>query len=250
MGNLNLLNQILIIYSEQNRTMKINIKIKPFILRLIKENIFYIIGNIFIFILIIITIGIGFKEYSNYNKKNTTLKAELIQLQNKITLMTTAIPSSAKLDEDVMFLNTLIPNVEDYFSIIYALEKLSQKSNFIITEYTVNVGSSTSEKLRIEVTGTGDSQSFISFLKEYNYGGGRLITSDKINIDPNLLGSIKIDLTFYVKSISKSKNLEQALDDKIFNELEILKSKVDFVFESNIASSTPDFNYPKKGNPF
>src|SRR3989338_466149 len=124
-------------------------KIKPFIRRLIKENIFYIVGNVFIFTLIIITVRIGLTENSNYNKKISTLKTELKQLQSKVNLMRTTIPSSDKLDEDLNFLNALIPNIEDYFSIIYSLEKLSQKSNFIITEYTVNVANSTAEKLKL-----------------------------------------------------------------------------------------------------
>ena len=222
-------------------------KIKPFIQRLIKENIFYIVGNIFIFILIIITIRIGLTERSSYNKKIAVLKTELSQLQNKVTLMNTTIPSSDKLDEDLNFLNTLIPNIEDYFSIIYALEKLSQKSNFVITGYTVNVEKSTAEKLKLSITGIGDSQSFINFLKDYNFGGGRLITSDKIQLDPNFFGSIKIDLTFYAKSVLTGKNLALP-DDKVFEELEALKNKVNFSFDSN--AEIPDFNYPRKGNPF
>ncbi len=225
-------------------------KIKPFIQRLIKENIFYIVGNVFIFILIIITIRIGLTERSSYNKKIAVLKTELSQLQNKVTLMNTTIPSSDKLDEDLNFLNTLIPNIEDYFSIIYALEKLSQKSNFVITEYVVNVEKSTAEKLKLSVTGIGESQFFINFLKNYNFGGGRLITSDKIKIDPNFFGSIKIDLTFYSKNVSTGKNLELAADEKIFKELETLKSKVNFSFDSNGETNNPDLNYPKKSNPF
>ena len=225
-------------------------KIKPFIQRLIRENIFYIVGNVFIFTLIIITVRIGLTENSNYNKKISTLKTELKQLQSKVNLMRTTIPSSDKLDEDLNFLNALIPNIEDYFSIIYSLEKLSQKSNFIITEYTVNVANSTAEKLKLSVTGTGDSQSFINFLKDYNFGGGRLITSDQIQIDPNLLGAIKIDLTFYVKSAPIGENPQPIADYKFFQELEELKSKVNFNFDNNSASDTPDLNYPKKSNPF
>ena len=225
-------------------------KIKPFIRHLIKENIFYLIGNVFIFILIIITVRIGLTENSNYNKKISSLKIELNQLQNKVNLMNTTIPSSDKLDEDLNFLNILIPNIEDYFSIIYALEKLSQKSNFVITEYTVNVEKSTAEKLKLSVTGIGESQFFINFLKNYNFGGGRLITSDKIKIDPNFFGSIKIDLTFYSKNVSTGKNLELAADEKIFKELETLKSKVNFSFDSNGETNNPDLNYPKKSNPF
>ena len=222
-------------------------KIKPFIQRLIKENIFYIVGNVFIFILIIITVGIGLTENSSYNKKISSLKIELNQLQNKVNLMNTIIPSPDKLDEDLNFLNTLIPNIEDYFSIIYALEKLSQKSNFVITGYTVNVEKSTAEKLKLSITGIGDSQSFINFLKDYSFGGGRLITSDKIQLDPNFFGSIKIDLTFYAKSVLTGKNLALP-DDKVFEELEALKNKVNFSFDSN--AEIPDLNYPRKGNPF
>lgn len=225
-------------------------KIKPFIRHLIRENIFYIIGNVFIFALIIIVIRIGLTENSSYNEKIKTLKTELGQLQNKITLMQTTIPSSAKLDEDLNFLNALIPNIQDYFSIIYALEKLSQKSGFVITEYSVNVGDSTSERLKLEVTGSGDSQSFINFLKNYNFSGDRLITSDKIKLDPNFFGSIKIDLTFYAKSVETDKNLELIPDYKFFQELETLKSKVNFSFDSNTVINNPDFDYPKKSNPF
>ncbi len=192
----------------------------------------------------------GFTKYTDYDKKIATLKIELNQLQNKVTLMNTTIPSSDKLDEDVRLLNGLIPNIEDYFSIIYALEKLSQKSNFIVTSYSVTVGKSTSEKLKLNVTGTGDSQSFINFLKDYNFGGGRLITSDKIQLDPNFFGAIKIDLTFYTKKVEASQNLELTPDGKIFKELEALKSKVNFSFDENPASGTLDFNYPKKANPF
>ena len=225
-------------------------KIKPFIQRLIRENIFYIVGNVFIFILIIIAVRIGLTENSSYNKKISSLKIELNQLQNKVNLMNTTIPSSDRLDEDLNFLNTLIPNIEDYFSIIYALEKLSQKSNFVITEYTVNVEKSTAEKLKLSVTGIGESQSFINFLKDYNFGGGRLITSDKIQLDPNFFGSIKIDLTFYSKNVPTGKNLELAPDYKFFEELETLKSKVNFSFSNNTSTNSADLNYPKKTNPF
>ena len=85
------------------------IKIKPFLKRLIKENIYYIIGNIFIFILIIMTIKIGVTENENYNRKISSLELENIELMNKATLMNSTIPKTDKLDEDVLFLNTLIP---------------------------------------------------------------------------------------------------------------------------------------------
>ena len=227
-------------------------KIKPFIKRLIKENIVYIIGNFFIFFLIIITIKIGLSEIHSYNSKINSLKLENRDLMSKLTLINSVIPTSEKLDEDVKILNKLIPNVEDYFSIIYALDKLSTQTNFVINNYTVNVEASTLEKLKISVEGVGDSQSLINFLKNYNFFGGRLITSDKVQIDPNFSGSIKIDLTFYNKKTAFSDKLETAFNNATYKELEDLKTKVDFnlIDDSNIATGASTIDYPKKSNPF
>ncbi len=224
-------------------------KIKPFIKRLILENIFYIFGNVFIFILIVVVVKIGLTENFSYDKKIAILKIELNTLQNSARL-SADIPSSEALEEDIKLLNALIPNIEDYFSIIYALEKLSQKSNFTITEYTVNLQNSTSEKLKLVVSGTGNSQSFINFLKIYNFGGGRLITSDKIKLDPNFFGSIKVDLTFYNKSALTEKKIESTVNNNIFKEIETLKNKVSFTFYSNSEVGDPSSDYPRKNNPF
>lgn len=226
-------------------------KIKPFIKRLLKDNIYYIIANVFIFILIIIAIKTGFTEMANYKRKITALEAENVELMNKVTLMNSAVPPSEKLDEDVKFLNTLIPDVEDYFSVIYALEQLSKNTNFVITSYSVNVKASTTDKLRINVTGVGDSQSLIHFLKDYNFSGGRLITSDKVQLDPNFSGSIIINLTFYNKKTTAANKLEMSVKSSTYKELEDLKNKVNFSFDSNeVASESSALDYPKKSNPF
>ena len=226
------------------------IKIKPFIRRLVKENIYYIIGNIFIFALIILTIRIGLTENANYQKKVNSLKVENSVLANKVIIMNNSIPKTDKLDEDVKFLNSLIPNAEDYFTVIYALEKLSQKSSFVITDYNVNVLASTSEKLRISITGEGNSKSFLDFLKDYNYAGGRLITSDKVQLDPNYSGSIKIDLTFYNKKAEANNKFDVSANLGVYKELEDLKAKVNFSFNDNVSSESANFDYPKKTNPF
>lgn len=226
-------------------------KIKPFVWLLIKENIPYIVGDIFLIIIIIIAINIGLSEKNKYETKISDINVELTQLQNKINLINTTIPSSEKLDEDVSLLNSLIPNVEDYFSAVYSLEKLSEKTNFTINSYNVNVEKSTSQKLELTVNGTGNSQEFINFLKEYNFGGGRLITSDRIQLDPKFSGSIKVNLTFYNKNVPSSSDLEISPGTKDFEELEAIKKKVNFNFNNVTASSTPDLiNYPKKDNPF
>lgn len=228
--------------------MKINIK--PFIKRLIKDNIFYIVGNIFLVVLIIVTINIGISEINNYKNKISKLQTENIQLMNKVTLMNSKIPQTAILDQDIKFLNTLIPNAEDYFSIIYSLEKISQKSGFVITEYTVSIDKSTTEKLRLSVSGVGDSQSFLSFLRNYNFGGGRLITSDKVSLDPSFSGALKVDLTFYNKKTASATTLTDSPDTSIYQGLENLKIKVNFDSETPTVVETPPLDYPKKDSLF
>lgn len=226
------------------------LKIKPFIKRLITENIYYILGNVFLIVLIFIILKIGLTENFTYKTKINSLQEENSGLKNKIVLMNSKIPKSDVLDEDVKFLNTLIPNVEDYFSVIYALEKISKKTNFIITDYTINIGGSDLEKLQIDVIGKGDSQSFVDFLKNYNFTSGRLITSDKIELSPNFSGSLRINLTFYSKKTEASNSLEMSPNINIYNELETLKAKVSFNFDESEVIITPSLEYPKKSNPF
>jgi Tfp pilus assembly protein PilO len=225
-------------------------KIKPFIKRLIKDNIYYIVGNVFIIILIIITIRNGITEIDNYETRIASLKMENAESAKKVTLINSTIPKSDKLDEDVKFLNNLIPDTEDYFTIVYALEKLSQNSNFMIIDYTVNVKASTPEELKIKVTGVGDNQSLIKFLKDINFLGGRLITSNKVQLDPNFTGSIVIDLTFYNKKVKTTNKLEVSANSKTYKQLEDIKAKVNFNFDDNEATASPSLDYPKKNNPF
>ncbi len=224
------------------------LKIKPYLLRLVKENIVYIFSLFFLFILIVIVIKTGFDKITDSNSKIKTLTNEVNSLQSKAAFFQETIPDTAKLDEDVKLLNLLIPNIEDYFSIIYSLETLSQKTGFNVVGYSVSIGKSTPNKLRLSVTGLGDSTSFMKFLDEYNFSGSRLITSDKIELNPQLTGAIKIDLTFYNKSTSTT-NTDITPNKKIFQELEAIKQKVNFDFSQNVQENQ-DLSYPKKSNPF
>ena len=56
-------------------------------------------------------------------------------------------------------LTTLIPETEDYFSIIYALETISQNTGFSIVSYTINL-SNTSRKTVHQYWRTRKSERF------------------------------------------------------------------------------------------
>ena len=225
------------------------LKIKPYLFKLIKENILYLSSALILTVMLIFVVKVGFNKISASEHKIETLTREVNELQKKATLFQTTIPPADKLDEDVKLLNSLIPNIEDYFSIIYSLETLSQKTGFVIIGYSVNIAKSTANKLKLSVTGVGDTNSFMKFLDQYNFAGGRLITSDKIELDPQLTGSVKVDLTFYNKNTKVGGVSELPTSDKIFQELEAIKQKVTFDF-IQIGEENLDLSYPRKSTPF
>ena len=234
--------------------MKLKLKIKPYLYRLLKENILYIISFLLLIFLNILILIIGINKLINLNNEVKKISTEVSDLKNRYKFYFQSQDLvEEKLIEDIKMLNRLIPDVEDYFSIIYALEKLSQKTGFYIISYSVDVSKSTKDKLRLSVSGVGDSVSFLNFLESYNFGGERLITSDKIEYNSQASGAIKLNLTFYNKNISLSAVGNQLYGQEIpkediFAEIEAIKSKVDFSFSQEPVAE--DFNYQKKSNPF
>lgn len=223
------------------------LKIKPYLFRLIKENVLYIVSLFFLLILIVTTIKLSLNKINLGKSRINILKTDINQLDKKVRLYQESIPSTDKLDEDIKLLNRLIPNVEDYFSVIYALDKLSEETGFLIINYSVNVKKSTSDKLRLTINGIGDSEAFLRFLEKYQFSGGRLITSDKIELNPEMSGAIKLNITFYNKAIKPGNEEIMIADSEIFNNLESIKKKVSFDFDEK---ERIDLDYPKKNSLF
>jgi len=225
-------------------------RIKPYLYRLLIENIAYIVGSLTMLILIVVVVNMSLTRISKIKLERTALIQEINTRQNKVNLLNSVFPSPDQLNENIAFLNRLIPNSEDYFSIIYSLEKLSEKTGFTINGYTVNIQSSTANKLRLTISGSGDSTAFLDFLENYNFSGGRLITSDKIELNPQTsTNSIKIDLTFYNKTVDLNLGKELTINESTVEEINELKNKVQFTLkEATIGASI--LEYPKKDNPF
>ena len=186
------------------------------------------------------------------DQKNIVTKREVNQLKTRLDLLNTIIPSTEELNQDIKIMNALIPNAEDYFSIIYALNKLSLDTGFIISSYTINMKASTLEKLKLTIDGIGDTTKFVDFLSKYNFSGGRFITSDKIELSTQTSGFIRIDLTFYNKKVDINYNQNSPVNQKIFEDITSLKSKINFNFDEQTASDSAniDLNYPVKNNLF
>ncbi len=224
--------------------MKYNIN--PFLISLIKKNfLFFLVFLIFIVINIFL-ININQSRIVELKNKNTALEKDLDIYQKKLLIIQNLSSNEEKLDKFVKLLNNLIPDQENYFSIIYALENLSVKTGFNIVSYTLNVNLSNPEKIKITVSGLGSTQDFLKFLNEYNFAGGRLITSDSIELNNDSNELYKINLTFYNKKVVLTENFEtnQLKEDvfKILNDIEKKVSlNIDFEDEKLL-------DYPKKQN--
>jgi hypothetical protein len=225
-------------------------KIKPYVAKLIQQNLIYLSGAVLLLVLIVVVIKTGVDRIQKVDAGNKILTSEVTELRTKFNLLNTVVPSSEQLDSDILLLNSLIPEAEDYFSIIYALETLSKKTGFIITSYTVNMKSSTKEQLKLSITGVGDTTSFMNFLENYNFAGGRLITSDKIELNPQESSAIRVDLTFYNKKVALNFSGELEINPKTIEEIALLRNKVDFSFKETGPAEEVDYSYPKKNNPF
>lgn len=225
--------------------------ISPYLIGLMKENIVYVILNIVVFILIIFFLFVNSGRGFDNSQKIDRLTTDIGDLQKRMGLFSDTTLSEDALESSVKMLGFLIPNTEDYFSVIYALEKLSQKTNFIINSYSINLQLSTKNKLKLSITGAGDQTAFLKFLSEYNFGGGRLITSDKIELNPQVSGQIKIDITFYSKETGASVNQKPVpLSRSMIQELATLRNKIQFDLKDASAEAGLDYGYPRKANPF
>lgn len=227
-------------------------KIRPYLKYLLKQNAVYFV--IFVVLMVISAFVIPF-FIAQIDKAKTELdkaRLETSALETKRRILQTVVNENGDdIDADLALVTGLIPDSEDYFSMIYSLERLSQTTGFIINSYTVNLTKSNSKKLSLTVSGLGDSQSFLELLKNYNFAGGRLITAEKIGIDPLEQNGVSLDLNFYNDKPVLDANEHLDFQGSI-NELNELRSKVKFSVVSAGDGTQPTQleQYPTKNNLF
>jgi hypothetical protein len=224
-------------------------KINYFLIKQIKINSIYILTVLISILLTLFSVFYFFNQRTVYQQQKNILENEISNLESKKNLILTALNlqnEQLPLDDINRILNLLIPNEEDYFSIIFALERISQKTGFLITGYEINLQKSNSQKLSLSITGIGNRNAFMDFIKDYQFIGKRLITIDSIKFSEEIVNQTKIDLNFYnstgIAQLPTYHQLTKA--DK-----ELLKkilSKTELVFQEETLRQ----NYETKTNPF
>ncbi len=224
------------------------LKINPYLLSLIKENLIYIVANLVLVVVTIAVLTYNLRQLPEKDTQIATLENDVKDLTAKANLLNTPfLTEKADLDATIKVLDTLVPSLEDYFSIIYSLNELSKKTNFIINSYSINLQESSANKLQLIISGIGDQDAFMRFLKDYNFSGGRLMTCDRLELSSRYSGSIRLNVAFYNKSVTGGGANTLALTTKDWQELNKIKSKVSFLLKE---ASPESLIYPKKTNPF
>lgn len=221
-----------------------------FIFRLIRENAAYLFGFAILTVALFFSIGFFSVQYGELQNKISQSSQELSTLKDKINFIryrNELVTAGVDIDSMNQLFNELVPESEDFFSIALALEKLSVQTNFIITSYTLNIKESTHEKLSLTIRGQGDADSFLEFLKNYNFAGARLITIDKISFNRQSLTGTELLANFY----SKKTKLDQSIQSKPLTPqdkeiIDSIRSKVIVDFKQ----TSVETDYSTKSNPF
>jgi len=216
---------------------------------LFKTHFLYFLADFILFLAIIFTITFGIKKAIENKEKIESLKEEIKTLSEKQNNFYVMRNANLDFEKTLKIFNQLIPEEEDYFSIIYALETLSQKTGFQITSYAVNLSESSPGRLRLLVSGTGSTDSFLNFLKEYNFGGKRLITSNNLSLSLQQ-SEFKIELSFYSKKKVAVESSSFLIPPTFPKEVEKIMAKTEFIFKESSQEASFNLSYPRKQNPF
>ncbi len=209
--------------------------------------------NVFLSLVICIMLSLVtlaiYAQFNSQKKEVDLLEAEVAMLKNRYdTLKFNKSLTEAQIKDYNKLLATLIPETEDYFSIIYALDEISRKSGFIITDYSIDVTASSKEKLTLSVEGKGDANSFLEFLNVYQFSGGRLATSDKIQYGGTGTTATRINLNFYSKRFAFNETVQvPQLSQEELDKLADIKAKVETYSGGN---TFVDTEYTVKKDPF
>ena len=232
-------------------------KIDAFLIRLLKENLLYAGAIVMVVLLSFFSVSLFISNLQDVSAKSDKMKQDLGDLNKKIDIIKySQILSNQSIDISQLNKNfaQLLPSSEDYFSIVAALERISARTGFIITNYQINLSKKTPAKLSITVTGAGDTPAFLRFLKDYNFSGGRLITIDKINFADVGYEEIKLNMNFYTSKGNASSNKFAYFTESDKDLIKRIQDKV--VVNSDIPStttgqeSTGSVDYDTKQNPF
>lgn len=155
-------------------------------------------------------------------------RAQQIKLQGEISYFNLASKLTAN---DVEAYNSLllrlIPEVEDYFSIIASLERLSLYTGLDVSRYSIDLPERGSDKFTLSIVGTVPKSILPLFLANYQYGTGRLVTVENMSINNNDENNVNLVLNFYSRPVTTSNILKVgSLSEGDINLMKDIQNKI------------------------
>lgn len=156
-----------------------------------------------------------------------TEKDALFKLRSKVVLVRNNKEIfNGKIEEYNIILGRLIPDEESYFSVISALETLASKTGVTIDTYTIDLKSTTVEKLTLSLGISGDPGAINQLLQNYTYVSGRLLTNEKSTFSSDEdQKEVSISFNFYHKPFKDAVSPGTIINEKDIQLLEEISLK-------------------------
>lgn len=142
------------------------------------------------------------------------LREEINTSQAKVNLIESySILTADEIQKNNQYLERLIPSEDTNLSMYYILDDLSARSSIEITDYQLGNTSGDTEESTVNITAVGTNQELLSFLNEYHFISGRLLTLNSIQIqkgsEENSRLNVNMTFTYYRTSIQAISNIQK-----------------------------------------
>lgn len=143
-----------------------------------------------------------FFSMNTYNEVQLT-KDDLDNKKSEASYITLAEELAAtKVNGYNALLQRLIPETEDYFSIIASLERMSIRTGLKITRYNLNLPTAGQEKFTLTIVGTVPIEDLPRFLNTYKFGTQRMVTIEAIQITNQPENNVRFTMNYYSKPVT------------------------------------------------
>lgn len=156
-------------------------------------------------LLCIILAGFFISQILTVRQEIEFTQQEYLDVQSEVSYVNLAkLISQDSVEEFNEILIGLIPEEEDYFSLIRSLEQLSSRTGLRIEKYGLTLPDNATERFSLTISGQIPREDFDRFLDIYKYGSGRLVTITNISYTDRGLIGLSLTINLYSKKVTTS----------------------------------------------
>lgn len=181
--------------------LKINSNQLPdsYSMRIVRRHIVYIISFILFIIIGVFFIPTHIQEYVKLKNDVNILEKDVKQLEERNIAIRQY--DGVDIEQLLLVLNTIFPNVEDRFSLFAAIDNLQVISHVNISGFTSPFSGSKGEDVVIVIEARVFDSQLRSIFEDYHFKSGRFMTIDKVSFNP-ITSSLVFSATFHSEDIN------------------------------------------------